>query len=78
MLRVNYAQRGVYVPAGEHEVQFVYRPKSVLVGLLVSLLAAAALAVWWLRLLPEGRVMRYVSRVKGRGRGAREEAREGV
>jgi hypothetical protein len=76
VLRVNYAQRGVYVPAGEHEVQFVYRPKSVLVGLLVSLLAAAALVAWWLRLLPEGRVVRYVSRVKGRG--ARAAAREGV
>jgi hypothetical protein len=78
VLRVNYAQRGVYVPAGEHEVQFVYRPKSVYIGLLVSLLAAAALVVWWLRLLPEGRVLGYVSRAKGRGRGARAAAREGV
>jgi hypothetical protein len=78
VLRVNYAQRGVYVPAGEHEVRFVYRPKSVYVGLLVSLLAAAALAVWWRRLLPEGRLLRYVSRVSARARGARAAERESV
>jgi len=73
VLRVDYNLRGVYVPAGEHEVQFVYRPKSVYFGLLVSLLAAAALVVWWRRLLPG-----YVTRVEGRTRGAREAAREGA
>lgn len=44
VLRVDYNLRGVYVPAGAHEVRFVYRPKSVLIGLAVSLLTAAALA----------------------------------
>ena len=44
MLRVDYALRGVAVPAGAHEVRFVYRPKSVLIGLAVTLLTAAALA----------------------------------
>lgn len=44
VLRVNYNLRGVFVPAGKHEVRFVYRPKSVLIGLAVSLLTAAALA----------------------------------
>jgi len=71
VLRVNYAQRGVYVPAGEHEVRFVYRPKSVYFGLLVSLLASAALVAWWLRLLPEERALRSVSRVVTHARGAR-------
>jgi len=78
VLRVDYNLRGVYVPAGEHEVRFVYRPKSVYVGLAVSLLAALALVVWWRRLLPEERVMLYVSRFKGGRRASREAAREGV
>jgi hypothetical protein len=78
VLRVNYAQRGVYVPAGEHEVRFVYRPKSVYIGLLISLLAAAALAVWCRRLLPEGRLLSYVSRAGARGGAPREGARESV
>jgi hypothetical protein len=44
VLRVNYGLRGVFLPAGEHRVEFIYRPKSVLVGIAVSLLTAAALA----------------------------------
>jgi hypothetical protein len=76
VLRVDYNLRGVYVPAGEHEVRFVYRPKSVYFGLLVSLLAAAALAVWWRRLLPEDRVLRYASRFNVGG--AHEAGRESL
>lgn len=52
-LRVDYNLRGVVLPAGEHTVEFVYRPKSVLYGLLVSLLTLAALLVWAARLVPE-------------------------
>jgi uncharacterized membrane protein YfhO len=48
-LRVNYNQRGVALPPGAHEVRFLYRPKSVLLGLLVSLLTAAGLALWLVR-----------------------------
>jgi hypothetical protein len=44
VLRVDYNLRGVFVPAGAHEVRFVYRPKSALIGLAVSLVTAAALA----------------------------------
>lgn len=44
VLRVDYNLRGVFVPAGKHDVRFVYRPKSALIGLAVSLLTAAALA----------------------------------
>jgi hypothetical protein len=43
VMRVNYNQRGVALPAGNHLVTFVYRPKSVLIGLVVSLLTLAAL-----------------------------------
>jgi hypothetical protein len=46
VIRVNYNLRGVAVPAGDHLVAFVYRPKSVLVGLVISLLALAALVLW--------------------------------
>lgn len=42
-LRVDYNLRGVPLTAGTHRVEFLYRPKSVLIGLLVSLLATAAL-----------------------------------
>ena len=45
VLRVNYALRGVVIPAGDHRVSFVYRPWSVMGGFLVSLLTAAGLIV---------------------------------
>ena len=64
VLRVNYALRGVLVPAGEHEVRFVYRPKSVLAGLAVSLLMAALLLLWWRRLLPEAWLLEAASRLR--------------
>jgi hypothetical protein len=65
-LRVNYNLRGVALSPGAHQVSFVYRPKSVLIGLLVSLLAATALFLWWRRLLPEKRVRSLLGRVTSR------------
>lgn len=47
VLRVDYNLRGVLVPTGEHEVSFVYRPKSLMAGAVVSLLAALGLLLWW-------------------------------
>jgi len=55
-LRVDYNLRGVVLPAGEHTVEFVYRPKSVLIGAVISLLTLIGLLVWWKRLLPERRL----------------------
>jgi hypothetical protein len=49
ILRVNYNQRGIMLAPGTHEIRFVYRPKSVLFGFLVSMLTAALLCVWWRR-----------------------------
>jgi hypothetical protein len=46
VIRVNYNLRGVLVPAGKHEVKFVYFPKSVLLGFLVTGLVAVLLALW--------------------------------
>lgn len=54
-LRVDYNLRGVVLPAGEHTVEFVYRPKSVLIGAVISLLTLIGLVIWWKRLLPERR-----------------------
>jgi hypothetical protein len=42
-LRVDYNLRGAALPAGEHKVEFVYRPKSVFLGATVSLVALALL-----------------------------------
>lgn len=46
-LRVNYYQRGVALSAGEHEVEFYYRPRKFLAGLAVSIVALFTLMVWW-------------------------------
>ena len=51
-LRVNYNLRGVMLAAGEHEVEFLYRPKSVIVGFGISLFTILGLVLWWRRLLP--------------------------
>ncbi len=61
-LRVDYNLRGVTLPAGEHNVEFVYRPKSVLIGAVISLLTLIGLIVWWMRLLPEERLVRMFGR----------------
>jgi hypothetical protein len=61
-LRVDYNLRGVVVPAGEHTVEFIYRPKSVLIGAVISLLTLIGLVIWWKRLLPEKRLLRMLSR----------------
>jgi hypothetical protein len=46
-LRVNYNLRGVVLPAGQHTVEFVYRPKSVLIGMVITLATIGGLLVWW-------------------------------
>jgi membrane protein YfhO len=61
-LRVDYSLRGVTLPAGEHNVEFVYRPKSVLIGAGLSLLTLIGLVIWWKRLLPEEQLMRIFAR----------------
>jgi hypothetical protein len=61
-LRVDYNLRGVSLSAGEHNVEFVYRPKSVLIGAVISLLTLIGLVVWWKRLLPEERFRRRFAR----------------
>jgi hypothetical protein len=53
-MRVDYNLRGVALNAGEHNVEFQYRPKSVFFGLAISLLTLLGLLVWWRRILPFG------------------------
>jgi hypothetical protein len=43
--RANYLFRAIYVPPGRHEVEFIYRPMSFYVGLVLSLLGLAVMAV---------------------------------
>jgi len=48
VLRANVAFRGVAVPAGRHVIEYLYRPRSITVGLAISgiaLLAAVAVAI---------------------------------
>jgi uncharacterized membrane protein YfhO len=45
-LRVDYNLRGVALPAGEHTVEFVFRPKSVFIGLGLSLVTLMGMIVW--------------------------------
>lgn len=60
-LQVDYNLRGVTLAAGEHNVEFIYRPKSWLLGLVISLLAVIAPVLWWKRLLPEEKLRRVTS-----------------
>src|SRR6185295_4125415 len=55
-LRVDYNLRGVALPAGDHTVEFIYRPKSVLIGAVISLLTLIGLVIWWRGVLPARRV----------------------
>ena len=43
--RTNYLFRGLLLPPGEHEVVLVYRPASVIIGAIVSLLSLAIAAL---------------------------------
>lgn len=52
--RANGLFRAVVVPAGEHTVEFAFRPRSLVIGLLISLLSAALVALLAIR----GRRMR--------------------
>jgi hypothetical protein len=49
--RADYLFRAVSVPAGEHVVEFIYRPRSFLTGLVLAAVAVLALAggIWWSR-----------------------------
>jgi len=43
LLRANYLFRAAAVPAGVHEVKFVYQPRSFYVGAVISIAAAIML-----------------------------------
>jgi len=44
-LRVDYNLRGVALGPGEHKVEFIYRPKSVLIGVAISILTLMVLGL---------------------------------
>jgi uncharacterized membrane protein YfhO len=41
--------RAVWIPSGEHEVEFVYQPVSFALGFLLSALGWGGLLLWWRR-----------------------------
>ena len=45
ILRTNHLFRGVYAPAGRHDVRFVYRPVSLWMGAILSAVGVVALVV---------------------------------
>jgi hypothetical protein len=47
ILPANYAFRGVALAAGRHTVRFEYRPRSVWIGLVASLVSMFALGAFW-------------------------------
>lgn len=63
--RANYLFRAVEVPAGRHTVDFLYRPASFQVGLLIST-AAALLALAVLGLLTAGPAQQFLRRTHAR------------
>ncbi|HET7771558.1 MAG TPA: YfhO family protein, partial [Chloroflexota bacterium] len=52
--RANYIFRSIYVPAGQHTIEFVYRPRSFRLGLLVTLAATTATVLALTLLAREG------------------------
>ncbi|HEX3070388.1 MAG TPA: YfhO family protein [Thermoanaerobaculia bacterium] len=49
-LKVHFADRaflGIYVPAGEHDIELSYRPKAVTTGAIISVVSALAMVVLW-------------------------------
>lgn len=62
--RANYIFRAIYLPPGSHTVEFVYRPRSFRLGLLVTL-AATASTVVLLVLLAREHPTRWSSRHRG-------------
>jgi hypothetical protein len=46
IFQTDYALRGVFVPAGSHTVRFEFRPRSFRVGLAISLVSLALLALF--------------------------------
>lgn len=64
ILRVNYNLRGLALSEGEHVVEFVYRPYSVLIGLAISTLTTLGLFLWVMGRLE--RLFQAVNRKRGR------------
>ena len=55
ILRTNHTFRGVLLPAGEHTVEFVFRPRALYSGLYISLGAFLLLLAYGLLLLRRAR-----------------------
>ena len=61
IIRTNYALRGLALPAGQHEIRFVFRPESYYTGETVSLIAS--LLIWALLLLAAFQTYRSIRTV---------------
>ncbi|MEA1926857.1 MAG: YfhO family protein, partial [Candidatus Auribacterota bacterium] len=59
LFRVNYLQRGVWLNEGEHRVELVFRPKSWMMGMIISIVSWGILVLVLLVRLIWGRIKRY-------------------
>ncbi len=50
ILRANYFFRGVALQPGEHQVEFRYQPRSLTLGLYISVIFLAAVSIWLISL----------------------------
>jgi uncharacterized membrane protein YfhO len=54
VLRANYLFRAVSIPAGKHQIDWIYRPASFYLGALVSTLAWAGVAILFILIARAG------------------------
>ena len=48
LMRANGLFRAVHLNPGDHTVTFRYRPRALITGASISVIAALILALWWL------------------------------
>jgi uncharacterized membrane protein YfhO len=64
--RANYTFRAISLPPGEHAIEFIYKPMSVSLGMLISLLSLCLLVYLYIRKLFGLRKLQKTERIKSK------------